>query len=1244
MISLPIFQMKKKSNFLAHHWLPQIFLLVISILVNYRWLNFSIFTSSDYHIVPISAFHNSFVWPVWIHNIGLGGVDTVLWRPILSVWPDWLHHAFGMPFPVYDKLFVFWPWIVISVLAPYLLVRQITDSVYGGLVGSYVFAFSTYFLAINTQGDIPLSVACGFGTLSLYYYFRLLETRKNINLLFCILSLEVAGLYDFRFSYLTLGIAFVHLVLTLIKVKDSRSNRKVIVYFLILAGTSVLLNVDWVVTLLSGGGLQEITGRGLFGAQFWTLKDAIALHHPFWNGVEPNWFHNAAIPFYFWIVPIAAIAGAFLGRKKTNVIFFACIGAIGIFLAKETNEPLGGAYLFLAAHMPGFSAFRESTKFYYYITLGYAVLIGSLAASLNMNKRLLNIRGRSFSLHHIVVSFLLAPFFINALPLISGSIGSMFIPKSVPKEYKSFNFFIDNQQSSFRVLWMPSSSRWADYSDQHPIINAVEEVQTAWKPFLDEQDRKTPEQQMLSLFNGGTNNILSFSNIKYIAVPINDTTIEKGLYSDYGGSAKKYIDILSQQNYLKRVMLPHNRIAVFLNKSYAPLVTVDTPLYTQHLSDANYLASFLQTKGVYFPTYVSTRNVENSASAVLPFKSIERIKNANSKLELEPSDSINIPREGTLSISNSAYDLYVERKLTALAITEHPFGAIKTDKGRPIGAPFADQSIKTIAIQPDESYFIEVNGKSEGLNSTRSERLGSADDVREISLSKINNTLPISQTGVGSCGAITSNANPFSITIAKPCTIRKIPIKAHTKTVFSIGYISVNNPKVSVALNYNDHLHSHKTFQLDGFDSQISKNVVQTLTPPLDATSLDINIKVTRGLKNVDPLIKISDLSFGAASPVTTILMPPTPDNYSDISYKLLPDEKNLIVEANRYSNINNIENNDFSNGAWTTHVEDCNDFDLKPEISMGLTRIKNENVLELTSLRHNACTHTNVTFNGSGVHNFSFDAQGTIGATAAYNLQFNDENRTVVANSYGISDTNWHHYSETIHVPVGATSAILTIYSYENDRTHSETVNYSNVQLYPAPDITHKVFIYNPSPLYHHMEANPQTHKISNQIFSVHIKSVKNPIMLSYADTFNAGWKLYLADSSESANQANTGNILFPKRSRDIVPLPSEHIHVNGYANGWLIDPAYIKQHYSSKYYHQNPDGSMDMNLVVYFKPQSYFYMGLVISGLTLVGIVGSLAFISWRNHKGTRPTPYKAISGYKKPLQKPSGRLRGR
>lgn len=73
----------------------------------------------------------------------------------------------------------------------------------------------------------------------------------------------------------------------------------------------------------------------------------------------------------------------------------------------------------------------------------------------------------------------------------------------------------------------------------------------------------------------------------------------------------------------------------------------------------------------------------------------------------------------------------------------------------------------------------------------------------------------------------------------------------------------------------------------------------------------------------------------------------------------------------------------------------------------------------------------------------------------------------------------------------------------------------------------------------------------------------------------------------------------------------------VYDYANQWTIDPEYIRANYPREFYRENSDGTIDVRMTMYFRPQSYFYLGLIISGLTLFGCVSYLVVSGVRGRR---------------------------
>ncbi len=83
--------------------------------------------------------------------------------------------------------------------------------------------------------------------------------------------------------------------------------------------------------------------------------------------------------------------------------------------------------------------------------------------------------------------------------------------------------------------------------------------------------------------------------------------------------------------------------------------------------------------------------------------------------------------------------------------------------------------------------------------------------------------------------------------------------------------------------------------------------------------------------------------------------------------------------------------------------------------------------------------------------------------------------------------------------------------------------------------------------------------------------------------------------------------------------PIDSNtHKVVNRYANSWYIDPQQICQQASMCY--QSQDGSYNFEIIIEFWPQRLFYIGILISGATLLALAGYSIFIDVKKHKITK------------------------
>lgn len=79
-----------------------------------------------------------------------------------------------------------------------------------------------------------------------------------------------------------------------------------------------------------------------------------------------------------------------------------------------------------------------------------------------------------------------------------------------------------------------------------------------------------------------------------------------------------------------------------------------------------------------------------------------------------------------------------------------------------------------------------------------------------------------------------------------------------------------------------------------------------------------------------------------------------------------------------------------------------------------------------------------------------------------------------------------------------------------------------------------------------------------------------------------------------------------------------STHTKGISYANTWAISPEDVRNSFPRDYYSINPDGSINIQLTLYYKTQTYFYYGVIIAFGYLLFIIGYLFFMTIRDRKG--------------------------
>jgi len=541
-------------------------LLIIGAFIYHRWLSFSVFTSGDWWF----SFKENLISASYPNAYGLWG-GALLWKyPYFFL--EGVFGLLGFASNVAEKFIVFWQIAFLTPIAGYLFVKKIAKSQLAGFIGSLVFAYNTYFLSIDTQGHELLTVAFTWGTLALLSFIYLLESKKKFYIPATSLLLFITAFYDLRSLYVVIGVMFLYFIYSqLILEKTWKSNLKnhFINYFLV--GALLFgLSLYWLLPVLNLHSLSnnEFLIRSLFGSEFYNIQNSITLFYPFWTGKEPTWLYLQKIPMSFWLYPLLAFSALIVERKNKRLAFFGLLAVLGIFLTKQEGAPFGFVYKWFYLHLPGFNAFREASKFDFVTLIAYSVLIAIFS------ERLVNYF-KNIKIKKILFLALCAFPLINAIPLLTGDINTLFIPKKIPSNFENLSRFIQKDPSYSRVLGINQSNSYIYSTDNHTEIDLSNGIRHVWGTDLlsfDPEDMKRNEGQRLTdyLSTDEGRRLVSQISVGYLVLYVVDKPTNQNLRRDTGKNIAYFEKSLSGISYLEKTNTNFTNLVVYKNLSFKP--------------------------------------------------------------------------------------------------------------------------------------------------------------------------------------------------------------------------------------------------------------------------------------------------------------------------------------------------------------------------------------------------------------------------------------------------------------------------------------------------------------------------------------------------------------------------------------------------------------------------------------------------------------------------------------------------
>jgi len=153
---------------------------------------------------------------------------------------------------------------------------------------------------------------------------------------------------------------------------------------------------------------------------------------------------------------------------------------------------------------------------------------------------------------------------------------------------------------------------------------------------------------------------------------------------------------------------------------------------------------------------------------------------------------------------------------------------------------------------------------------------------------------------------------------------------------------------------------------------------------------------------------------------------------------------------------------------------------------------------------------------------------------------------------------------------------------------------------LYKLNNVQPKIFSKN---------SNLSFKQISSVKYKINIKNL-NINNLYFLNNFSDKWKIYAwKNGIENKYSYYDISFLFKKDY-----FSSTHKKYNEFANSWILNKEEILNRFPKGSYSKNSDWTINVDLVLYYIPQVYYYIWKILSWITLIFLITSYLFIYFR------------------------------
>lgn len=364
----------------------------------------------------------------------------------------------GLAFEIQERLLLVIPTLLLGYFGLNKIVSELKLSGVAKIVSHVFYLTNTYIILLVDGGQLTIGMAYAFFPLAYFQFIKSTKgsVREQMLAGVCVAAL---GFLDIRFVYV-LGIVLLVHFLYFRPPVASWIKTSFFASFVFIG-----LNAYWILPAV-------LAREPVLAATFERVSQVAFLNFTTWKHalfmVAPHWYKNvfgqlAPISKEFIAIPILALVVPFLiylADRKNEIGFWLLVALVGVFLAKGGNTPLPEVYPWLFANIPGFSLFRDSTKFYFLVALSYSVLIGVAVEKVPKAKP-------------VVGALVVLYFIFLARPVWLGKMTGTFSRPAYLEQFEKFATLMEEDALFSRILWLPARAPLGYSSPLHPTIEAL---------------------------------------------------------------------------------------------------------------------------------------------------------------------------------------------------------------------------------------------------------------------------------------------------------------------------------------------------------------------------------------------------------------------------------------------------------------------------------------------------------------------------------------------------------------------------------------------------------------------------------------------------------------------------------------------------------------------------------------------------------------------------------------------------